>query len=248
MQVVGIGGQLQNGKDTAADYLATKLSYQHSYFDHYADPQSSEKTVANLPWERTAFASNVKRVYCDTFDVDLDFVEKWKTNPEPPPGFDQSVRQSLQFIGDGFRKIQGDIWIELTFRRRDKPCIISDVRYKNELAKVKKVGGITAVVFRPGYLNNDPNGSEAQMKPIVEFFDQLNSFGWSCGLVGSEEYCNALEESNLEVPDGVDSVDVFLRNDGDNTYSLFGQIDEILLPYIIEKYDGEFIDGKAITS
>ena len=77
---VGVGGQMQNGKDTIADYL-------HDVFS----------------WERNAFAAGVKKVFCDTFGVDEAFIEKWKVIPEPPTGFLKTVRQSLQFIGDGFR-------------------------------------------------------------------------------------------------------------------------------------------------
>ena len=110
MKVVGFAGQMQNGKDTAADYLFEKI--KHKWGDV----------------ERASFADNVKRIFCETFNVDRSFVEEWKTKSEIPEGFDSPVRQGLQQIGDGFRKIQGKIWIELAFRDRANPAIFSDVR------------------------------------------------------------------------------------------------------------------------
>ena len=91
---VGIAGQKQNGKDTVADYVQDQLAQDDEFV---------------FKFERAAFAANVKRVFVETFDVTYEFIEKWKTIPEPPPGFDMSVREGLQFIGDGFRKIKSSI-------------------------------------------------------------------------------------------------------------------------------------------
>jgi hypothetical protein len=60
--VIACSGQAQNGKDTVADRLCLKLNERH--------PEA--------PWTRAAFALNVKKVYCDTFGVDMAFVEEWK--------------------------------------------------------------------------------------------------------------------------------------------------------------------------
>lgn len=147
MSLIGVAGQFRNGKDEISDYIARKLNLK-----------------------RAAFASNVKRIFCETFGVNLEFVEKWKTIPEPPPGFDMPVRQSLQFIGDGFRKIKSDIWVDLIFRNDPSETVISDVRYINELVEINKNKGINILVYRPGYLNEDPNESEAQIKIFVEHF------------------------------------------------------------------------------
>ena len=109
MNIVGFAGQMQNGKDTAADYMFEKIKSK------WADV------------ERASFADNVQRIFCETFNVDRSFVEEWKTKSEVPEGFDSPVRQGLQQIGDGFRKIQGSIWIELAFRNRVRSAIFSDV-------------------------------------------------------------------------------------------------------------------------
>lgn len=145
--ILGVAGQFRQGKDKASDHIAGRLGM-----------------------DRDAFAFGVKKVFCDYFGVDIDFVEHWKVIDEPPPGFLISVRRALQLIGDGFRNIKDDVWIESLFRRSPDSVAISDVRYRNELASVKARGGYNLLVYRPGFMNNDPNGSEAQIRPFVEYF------------------------------------------------------------------------------
>lgn len=188
MSVIGVAGQLRNGKDKTSDYLAEKLNFK-----------------------RNAFASNVKRIFCETFGVDLDFVEQWKTVPEPPPGFNIPVRQALQFIGDGFRKIKSDIWVDLIFRNSPDNLVISDVRYINELKTIKDNKGINILIYRPGYLNEDPNESEAQIRSFVEYF--LNK-GTEGRVLSSEEKFSL--------------VDFFIINDG-TLEDLFVKIDNLIL-------------------
>src|SRR5579871_5527666 len=120
MKVIGIAGQLGSGKDTLADYLGKQLN---------------EKTKET--WKRIGFAHALKKVYMETFNKSWEFIEEWKRRDEIPPGMNMNVRKSLQFIGDGFRDIQSDIWIEIAFRDQE-PKIISDVRYINEGTYLKK--------------------------------------------------------------------------------------------------------------
>ena len=196
MNVVGFAGQMQNGKDTAADYMFEKMKSKSKWPDV----------------ERASFADNVKRIFCETFNVERSFVEEWKTKSEVPEGFDSPVRQGLQQIGDGFRKIQGSIWIELAFRNRVRSAIFSDVRYINELKKIKEVGGTTVLVWRPGHENDDSNGSEAQIKPLVDWFALLP--------------CSSRQ--HLPPPEGVEHVDHFLVNDG-SIEDLYSKVDDIVL-------------------
>ena len=185
---IGIGGQMRSGKDTVADYLAPKIGY-----------------------ERASFASNVKRIYCETFGVDIEFVEKWKVIPENPPGFDSTVRQGLQLIGDGFRKIKGDIWVELALRDKNRKAVISDCRYINELKAVKDSGGYNILMCRPGYENNDPNGSEAQIRPLADYFASTKQEG--------------VVKAGLDAPYGCEFVDFFIINNG-TVEDLFAKSDQ----------------------
>ena len=200
--VIGVAGQMQNGKDTIADYLGEKTN-----------------------WNREAFALNVKRVFMDTFDVDLDFIEEWKVKSEIPEGFDLPIRQGLQYIGDGFRQIQGNIWIDLAFRKMKGPSIISDVRYINEIRKVRAEGGLNVLVWRPGKENDDPNGSEAQLRPIVEWFKSTDSEGFVVGDMGTEADLS-------DLPDGAEMVDVFIRNE-EGLGELYAKVDEWIVPWAV---------------
>lgn len=206
MNVIGVAGQMQNGKDTIADYISEHVC-----------------------WERYAFATGVKKVYCDAFGVDLGFIEQWKTNPEPPPGFNMPVRQGLQFIGDGFRKIVPSIWIDRCFsylQEQNKPTVLSDVRYLNEAKTIADCNndgfGITILVWRPDRENNDPNGSESQMRPYMEWCRDTGQEGWI---------------SNWDTegaPAGIENISVFIRNDG-NFDSLFKKIDKHIFPVLESK-------------
>jgi hypothetical protein len=154
MKIICVAGQKRNGKDEIANYLAEKLNLK-----------------------RMSFAYNVKNIFCKTFGVDFDFVEKWKNIPEPPPGFDMCVRDALMFIGDGFRKIKRDIWIDLVFRDDPVDIAISDGRYINELEKVKQKGGINILIYRPDFRNDVDNDSESQVLKLIDIFIKLEKEG-----------------------------------------------------------------------
>jgi len=206
--VIGVAGQLRNGKDEIADYLQLQLD-----------------------GHRAAFATAVKNVFCEAFGTDMAFVEEWKVKDYPPPGFDMTVRKTLQMIGDGFRKAKGTIWVDRCFQEFTHlfgesfipcPIIISDTRYINELRRVQKAGGTNILVWRPGHLNNDPNGSEAQIRPFVQYF--LESDGFE-GVVHKGHLTNAPT-----------LIDIFIRNDG-TLEDLYNKVDEIVIPYLEEKYE-----------
>lgn len=207
MKVVAVAAQLNTGKDVFSDYLAQKLN-----------ASTSDK------WFRSAFADAVKNTFCDAFGVDRDFIEKWKRNPEPPPGMMMPIRQALQFIGDGFRKIKGEIWIEIALRG-DKNLIISDSRYINEGRAVKQHGGKMFIMYRPGFLNDDPNPSESQIRPLVEFCKNNLQEGPIPSFVVLQEKYGA------NLPQGMEYFDYFLVNDG-SIQDLYKKVDEQVLPYL----------------
>ena len=154
MKIICVAGQKRNGKDEIANYLAEKLNLS-----------------------RSSFAYKVKKIFCETFEVDFDFIEKWKNIPEPPPGFDMNVRDSLTFIGDGFRKIKKNIWIDLAFKNDPVDIAFSDGRYINELEKVKQKCGINILVYRPEFRNNIDSQSESQILQLVDIFLKLEKEG-----------------------------------------------------------------------
>jgi len=181
MEIIGFAAQMRVGKDSSADYLQSKLG-----------------------WKKVSFATALKKIFCDTFEKDLEFIEEWKPKKEAPPGLELPVRQSLQLIGDEFRKIKSSIWIDLALRGTD-PRFIPDCRYFNEMKKISDLGGKVVLLSRDGYLNYDPNPSEAELRPLVEWF--LNT--------GVEGSVDEVLEKAIEPPHpAVKYVDYFIRNDG----------------------------------
>jgi hypothetical protein len=213
--VIGVASQAQHGKDTLADRLAERLN--------------KDKTT-DL-WQRRAFASNVKRVFCETFGVDAAFVEEWKVKTDIPPGFDMPVRQALQFIGDGFRKIQGTIWLDLAFRD-SLPKIISDVRYINEFTRVKAEGGLNILIGRPDRLNDDPNGSEAQIRPYIDWCFRAFSPATKFVDLRDIDWKRIRDNKSSESPPpDIELLDVFIRNDG-TIEELYETVDTKLVPFV----------------
>lgn len=216
MKALAVSAQQANGKDVLCDHLVGLLNRKFS--EH--DPSK---------WHRTAFANAVKEVFETSFGVNREFTETWKRNSEAPPDFLKNIRKSLQFIGDGFRQIKDDIWIDIALRDEQKKLIISDGRYINEAKAVKAKGGITVVLYRPGFLNDDPNPSESQIRPIVEFCDQNLEEG------PIPNFSILTEEFGDIVPTAMQYYDFYLVNDG-TLENLYEKIDSMLVPYIEQRY------------
>jgi hypothetical protein len=218
MQVIAVAAQFANGKDVLFDYLALLLNKNFSE----TDPNR---------WHRTAFANSVKEVFESSFGVDRNFTEIWKRNPEPPSGMLKPVRQALQFIGDGFRQIKSDIWIDIVLRDESKKLLVSDSRYINEAKAVKDKGGIMFVLYRPGFLNNDSSLSESQIGEIVRWCkDNLEE--------GPIPKYEVLRSKFDNLPEGIQYYDFFLKNDGELA-DLYDKVDRIVLPFIQEKCEIE---------
>ena len=224
-KIIGIAGQLAQGKDEVANYLVKKLNKNALY------PEDK--------WKRIGFADAVKKVYMDSFATDLAFIEEWKRKDEVPPEFDLNVRRSLQQIGDGFRKIQNDVWIRTALRNQCNMAI-SDCRYLNEIKAIKKKHGINILLWRPTFENNDPNPSESQIKPYVDYCAKEFSDGplLHCEnfLIGKARLGNRIQKCKIcesELSE-LKYFDYFLINKG-TLEDLYKKIDDSLIPFLDEK-------------
>jgi hypothetical protein len=187
---------MRSGKNVVGDHICSRLGF------------------------RTAsFAKPVKDIFCKAFVVDLEFLEEWKVNNQPPPKFKKTVRQGLQFIGDGFREIYPDVWVDYAFANSSPKSCFTDGRYLNELKSVRAAGGMNILIWRPTHENNDSNESEAQIKRVVDWFV---SQGTRDGMVDC---------SGKECPPGCEMVDFFLVNDG-TLLDLYRKVDEIVIPVV----------------
>lgn len=191
-----VAGQMRAGKNEAGEHLCSRLGFRGA-----------------------SFATPVKDIFCRAFGTDMDFVEAWKVRKEPPPGFKKTVRQSLQFIGDGFRSINPNVWVEYAFDNSPKGSCFTDGRYVNELAEVRANGGLNLLIWRPGHENDDLNESEAQIRRVVDWFVSAR--------IPEGRVVHMYENA----PDGCRLVDFFLVNDG-TVEELRAKLDRLVIPEI----------------
>lgn len=214
-KTIGVGGQLGVGKDEFSNYLALCLN----------------NLCNESNWIRNAFANRVKETFERAFGKDREWIEKWKRVEVPPPGFKKNVRQCLIAIGDGFRQMCPNIWIDKAFENQAANQVISDCRYINETQFIRDNGGITILMWREGYLNNLDNPSEQEYMPFIR--KCLDSQSWMTG----ETRWKPLEgelNSDFGVP-----FDMFIRNEG-TIDDLKNKIDNIVIPFIKRKWGNLF--------
>lgn len=197
-RTIGCGGQLANGKDELCDYLVTQLNLSYAY--------------PNNMWVRNAMANPVKQIFQNAFNVDRDFIEKWKREKEPADGFDLPIRECLILIGDGFRKMKSNVWIENCFRNQENDQILADLRYINETNYIRQNGGVTILIWRPGFENSIQNDSEQQFMPFINKLKTMNFDGPI--------------PKKLDIP-----FDLWIRNDG-SMEDLRKKVDNIIMPFV----------------
>lgn len=154
---LGLSGQKQTGKDTAAQILIPILS-----------EEMSKKFV------RAAFADEVKRILCLFSYQDAntgnrprvvpEFIEEYKERADfIPGGWKMNVRQALINIGDRFREIYPEIWMDLVLCN-PKNKVITDVRYENEAWAIRQNSrGFLVRIVRPELENNINDKSETSL-------------------------------------------------------------------------------------
>jgi hypothetical protein len=142
--VVAMGHKARHGKDTACDYLIERYGAKYK-FRKYSFAEALKREVASL---------GDLRAFCSAFGVPYD--EAPPLDDPFCPGPHGKQRRLLQVYGTEFRRVQDpDYWVKRTMERikADSPriALISDMRFKNEFAAVKAIGGVTVRVERPGF-------------------------------------------------------------------------------------------------
>lgn len=143
--IIGLTGYARSGKDTLASILVEKYGYR-----------------------RVAFADKIRDFLYNLnpkiHSINLqDMINEYgweivKQNPE--------VRRLLQSLGSSARDIIDDhIWITaaLSSLDIDERVVITDVRFENEAAMVKSLGGQVWRVKRPGVEAVNSHASETQL-------------------------------------------------------------------------------------
>jgi hypothetical protein len=149
--IIGLSGYAQSGKDTVADYL-----------------------VKNHGYTRVAFADGVRDFLYEINPrlwINIDTLTSIKYLVDSR-GWDEAkkieeVRRLLQNVGVGARKQFGDlIWVNMVLNKINFTgnYVITDVRFKNEAAFIKKRDYATIWrVDRPGVGPVNDHVSEIEM-------------------------------------------------------------------------------------
>jgi hypothetical protein len=140
--IIGVCGFIGSGKDTVADYLTNFHEFRRESFAN-----SLKDAVAKVfGWDRTMLEGRTKQAREWREQVDPWWADRLKM-PELTP------RWVLQHWGtevcrQGFHD---DIWIaslENKLRHSQDDVVISDCRFPNEIAAIKRANGIVVRVVR----------------------------------------------------------------------------------------------------
>lgn len=143
--LVGLVGYAQAGKDTFAGYLGYK---------------------------RIAFADVLRKVAYDSIDPVLR--KQWdEIGYERMKSETQWFRPYLQDLGCAVRDHIGpDTWVDAAFKDYDPavPTVVTDVRFPNEIAKIRSLGGIIVRINRAGHAPANTHISEHAWQETVPDF------------------------------------------------------------------------------
>lgn len=162
MEIFGILGKARSGKDTAASILVEEFGFTRFAF---ADPL------------KDAFAEyhDIPRCYCDGVDEGGNPVDR-----EIQTAFHDlqmygavTIRQGLQRFGEAMRVAFGeDFWVnvadDLMRAGGGERIVLTDVRYDNEVALVRDLGGVILGIDRPGVEDVAAHKSEDLAKRLFE--------------------------------------------------------------------------------
>lgn len=174
MNIIGLNGYAQSGKDEAA------------------------KALVAIGWERIAFADVLRDIayatdpyvelsgdiegypwYDNTDYYRLSTVIGWlgweRAKAEHP-----DVRRLLQRLGtEGGRDIMGEnIWVDTAFKRArldGAGLVITDVRFPNEAESIKARGGRVIRITRPGVGPVNGHSSDNQMEEYPFDLELVNN-------------------------------------------------------------------------
>lgn len=171
-KIICVAGPIASGKSTVAEILYRQVQ------DHFV---------------LCAFADELKAIICRTFGVNIDFINQWKRRDEIPPGFTKTMRETMQFIGEEFRKLKPGCWADFLLNQQYLKCnlIISDGRYIDEIETIKKNNGKVILVWKPDCNLDCEHHSETEVSSTVKHFLGQNTTG----------------------PNFVEHVDFFIKND-----------------------------------
>lgn len=160
MKLIGICGRKRAGKDTAASALVTK-GYR---LVRFADP------LKNMI--RTLLGA--AGIFCVEH-----FIEGDQKEIPLPALCGKSTRFAMQTLGTewGRKTIGEDLWIQVALSRVAglPAAVISDVRFPNEAAAIRNIGGTIIKIVRSEQPQIDGHASEASIDLIDAQYTIINN-------------------------------------------------------------------------
>lgn len=153
MLIIGLGHKREVGKDLVATLLHKELSVNRP-----------ELTVMKIGFA-TPIYEIAHKLYGWAGMRDKIFYDENKDIKEEEALFkiDKSPRQILIEIGMMFREIYPETWLDFALNREADILIITDLRFPNEMKKIKKVGGLCVNVVRDIPQVDDPSDPDNQL-------------------------------------------------------------------------------------
>lgn len=147
---VCIFGQKDNGKSILA-----KMIYEEIY------TKIVESDYVHIIPQRLSFAYQIKKSVSDMTGVSLEELDKYKNSKLKPPGWDCTVREVFQHVGESMRTwINPRVWVD---RVLQGSYVIDDGRHLEEMEATRKDGSYNILIIDPDRINYDSHPSEFNM-------------------------------------------------------------------------------------
>lgn len=171
MKLIALCGAAGAGKDTVADMLpARKLAFADALYREVAEAWGVEQHVLRCRETKELESPILSVAHCK----DLGFrTNCWRDFHNRP----RSPRQILQWWGD-YRRDQNTgyfVWrLARELLEETDDVVITDVRFPNEAAMVRQLGGQIWQIRRPGYEAggtghaSDTDGSEFEPDRVIQ--------------------------------------------------------------------------------
>lgn len=166
--IIGITGHAQHGKDTIGDLLVQEYGFTRLSF---AEPMKEE--VARV--YRPVLLQYGRELGCDPRTVipfNDDAIVANLIATKPP-----LVRKLMQVHGTDLRRAEdAHYWVHKwlqAWRNRDQ-IVATDVRFLNEAAAIRRIGGIVVKVIRPDMPVDLSHPSESELTRILVSHTFLN--------------------------------------------------------------------------
>jgi hypothetical protein len=197
IMIIGVCGLIGSGKDTIADYLQNIHEFRRESFASTL----KDAVAAVFGWDRELLEGRTKESRAWREQVDAWWAERLNMPTLTP-------RWVLQYWGTEVvrRSFHDDTWIaslENKLRKTTDDVVISDCRFPNEIAAIKRAGGIVVRVVRgpePDWYDT-ALGANAGIVPDQQLLKQLGVHASETAWIGTK--FDAVIDNNA---DGLDNL------------------------------------------